>query len=198
MRVVEYGEILRVRWGVLQKIDIRVVSAINLDQLEELRLKRFRQDLYYRLNIVEIAIPPLRERPEDIPYLTAAFVKEFAQRFSKPIRGLSAGAERLLRNAPWPGNVRELRNAIERACLMTTGHLLSEEDVRAALGGSSRATADVPRATAPARSEAPPPLDRQQVEQVLQRTGGNKSAAAKALGVSRRALYRRLDEFGLR
>jgi two-component system response regulator HydG len=200
LRVVEYGEVQRVGATQSRRVDVRVITATNRDLLADVQLKRFRQDLYYRLNIVEIALPPLRERREDIPYLTAAFVKEFAKRFNKPISGMSAGAERLLQNAPWPGNIRELRNTVERACMLTVSQLLSDQDVRSAFGAVGRPAADVPQSMPPAGPKAPPhpELDRQQVQQALQRAGGNKSAAARALGVSRRALYRRLDEFGLR
>jgi two-component system response regulator HydG len=198
LRVVEYGEVQRVGATRSQRVDVRVITATNRDLLVDVQLKRFRQDLYYRLNIVEISLPPLRERREDVPYLTAAFVKEFAARFNKPIGGLSAGAERLLQNAPWPGNVRELRNTVERACMLSVSHILSEQDVRAALGTPGRPAAETPPAQVPAGRPPQPSPDRQQVEQALQRAGGNKSVAARALGVSRRALYRRLDEFGLR
>jgi two-component system response regulator HydG len=200
LRVVEYGEVQRVGGVKSQRVDVRVITATNRDLLVDVQMKRFRQDLYYRLNIVEIALPPLRERREDVPYLTAAFVKEFATRFNKPISGLSAGAERLLQNAPWPGNIRELRNTVERACMLSVSHILGEEDVRAALGTVGRPAAETPRAQVPSDrpTQPAPELDRHQVEQALQRAGGNKSVAARALGVSRRALYRRLDEFGLR
>jgi two-component system, NtrC family, response regulator HydG len=198
LRVVEYGEIQRVGATRPHRVDVRVITATNRDLLLDVQQKRFRQDLYYRLNVVEISLPPLRERREDVPYLTAAFVKEFAERFNKPISGLSAGAERLLLNAPWPGNIRELRNTVERACMLSVSHILSEQDLRAALGTAGRPAAEMPPAQVPTIRPAQPAPDRHQVEQALQRAGGNKSVAARALGVSRRALYRRLDEFGLR
>jgi transcriptional regulator with GAF, ATPase, and Fis domain len=198
LRVVEYGEVQRVGATRPQRVDVRVIAATNRDLLVDVQQKRFRQDLYYRLNIVEIFLPPLRERREDVPYLTAAFVKEFAERFNKAISGLSAGAERLLQNAPWPGNIRELRNTVERACMLSNSHILSEQDVRAALGNAGRPAAETPHAQVTISRPTPPAPDRDQVEQALQRAGGNKSVAARALGVSRRALYRRLDEFGLR
>ena len=142
---------------------------------------------------------PLRERREDIPYLTAAFVKEFAGRFQKPLGGVSQGAERLLHNAPWPGNIRELRNVLERACMLSDGRILSEREVLTALGGIRRPQAAVAADQARGGSSGPEPeLDRQQIERALQKAGGNRSAAARVLGISRRALYRRLDAFGLR
>jgi DNA-binding NtrC family response regulator len=200
LRVVEYGEVQRVGATRSHRVDVRVIAATNRDLLADVQLKRFRHDLYYRLNVVEIALPALRERREDVPYLTAAFVKEFSKRFSKPISGLSVGAERLLQSAPWPGNIRELRNTVERACMLAAGHVLTDQDLRSALGSAAgRLVSDMPLAAMlPDRPLAPSPaLDRHSVEQALQRSGGNKSATARALGVSRRSLYRRLGEFGL-
>jgi two-component system, NtrC family, response regulator HydG len=204
LRVVEYGEVQRVGASEPKRVDVTVIAATNRDLAEEIRQGRFRQDLYYRLNIVEIALPPLRDRHEDVPLLAAAFIREFAKRFNKPIGGMSPGAERLLATAPWPGNIRELRNTLERASILTDGPILNELELRGAvsrmapLGGAAPASADVP-----AESTAAPPvpieaLDRSAVERALDEAGGNKSAAARRLGVSRRAFYRRLDSFGLR
>ncbi|MBI3047540.1 MAG: hypothetical protein HYY76_04450 [Acidobacteria bacterium] len=148
--------------------------------------------------MVEIELPPLRERREDILYLTAAFIKEFARRFEKPVAGLSAGAERLLHNTPWPGNVRELRNVFERACMLSEGRLLSEREVLAALHGPSPASAGSPDEPDERAQDGVPELDRATIEQVLQQVGRNRAAAARLLGISRRVLYRRLDMFGLR
>ena len=161
--------------------------------------------MYYRLNIVEFKLPPLREHRDDIPYLTAAFVKEFANRFEKTLVGVSPGAERLLQNAPWPGNVRQLRNVLERGCMLSEGRILTDRDVLAALGGGVKSDAS-PAVAADASGTLPFPTvpvravehDRAQIEQALQQVGGNRSAAARLLGLSRRALYRRLDTFGLR
>ncbi len=201
LRTIEYGEVQRVGATEARRVDVRLIAATNRDLFEEVRLGRFRQDLYYRLNIVELVLPPLRARREDIPYLAAAFIKEFASRFGKALIGMSAGAERVLQNAPWPGNIRELRNTLERACMQSDGRVLTEREVLAALGGTGRppAAAEV-RATPVEVKQAAPvaELTRELVEQVLQRVGGNRSAAARELGVSRRALYRRLDAFGLR
>jgi DNA-binding NtrC family response regulator len=200
LRVVEYGEVQRVGSSDAKRVDVRVIAATNRDLMQEVGAGRFRKDLYYRLNVVEISLPPLRERREDIPYLSAAFVKEFSTRFRKDLNGISAGAERLLQNAHWPGNVRELRNTLERACMLAEGRILNEREVLDALGGVVRPGVAVPEtATAPAVNPDPEPvLDRSRVEQVLQKFGGNKSAAARELGVSRRAFYRRLESLGLR
>jgi two-component system response regulator HydG len=200
LRVIEYGEVQRVGSTESRKIDVRIVAATNRRLVEEVAAGRFRQDLYYRLNVVEIQLAPLRERREDIPYLTAAFVQEFASRFQKRLSGLSPGAERLLQNAPWSGNIRELRNVIERACILTEGRILSERELLAVLGGIAR-PAPAAAAATPADLESDeivPELDRGMVAEALQQVGGNRSAAARRLGISRRALYRRLDTFGLR
>src|SRR6185436_5142666 len=137
LRAVEYGDVQRVGATEPKRVDVRVIAATNRNLSDEVAAGRFRQDLYYRLNIVEIALPALRDRPEDIPYLSAAFVKEFSTRFGKALVGIGPGAERLLQNAPWPGNVRELRNTLERACMLSEGHILSEREVLAALGGGA-------------------------------------------------------------
>jgi DNA-binding NtrC family response regulator len=129
LRVLEEGEVQRVGSLEQRKVDVRLIAASNRDLLAEVSGGRFRNDLYYRLNIVEIRLPKLSERREDIPYLTAAFVRAFSQRFNKPLVGLTPGAERLLSDASWDGNVRQLRNVIERACILAEGDFVSEADL---------------------------------------------------------------------
>jgi DNA-binding NtrC family response regulator len=199
LRVIEYGEVQRVGAAEGRQVDVRIVAATNRQLRDEVAADRFRQDLYYRLNVVEIGLPPLRDRREDIPYLTAAFVKEFARRFEKPLVGLSPGAEHLLHKAPWPGNVRELRNVLERACMLSEGRLLTEREVLAALGGiPPAANTDTPTEADERVENVGRKLDRSTVVNALQQVGGNRSAAARLLGISRRALYRRLDQFDVR
>ena len=200
LRVVEYGEVQRVGATEPKRVDVRVIAATNRNLLDEVAAGRFRQDLFYRLNVVEITLPALQDRPEDIPYLSAAFVKEFSERFKKTLAGISPGAERVLQNAPWPGNVRELRNALERACMLSEGRILSEREVLSALGAGRTASATTTRrpvSATPVNQAPPPALDRDTIQQALQRVGGNKSAAARDLGVSRRSFYRRLETLGL-
>jgi DNA-binding NtrC family response regulator len=190
LRTIENGELQRVGSVDLRKVDVRVIAATNRRLDGEVAGGRFRSDLYYRLNVVEITVPPLRERSEDIPYLTAAFVRKFARDFSRPITGLTAAAEERLSRWAWPGNVRELRNVIERACLLCEGHLLTEADL-------SRSLKERPPADAVADDEpGGPPPDRDEVRAALDVTGGNKSLAARRLGISRRALYRLIDKYG--
>jgi DNA-binding NtrC family response regulator len=190
LRTLENGELQRVGSVELRKVDVRVIAATNRRLDAEISAGRFRSDLYYRLNVVEIAVPPLRERSEDIPYLTAAFVKKFSKDFSKQITGLTEAAEERLVQWPWPGNVRELRNVIERACLLCEGHLLTEGDL-------ARSLSERPAATAPIDDEpAGPPPTADEVRAALEGTAGNKSLAARRLRISRRALYRLLDKYG--
>ena len=199
LRVVEYGEVQRVGSTKPRKVDVHVVAATNRNLLDDVVAGRFRQDLYYRLNIVEIQLPPLRAHLEDVPYLSAAFVKEFAARFRKPLLGITPGAERVLQSSPWPGNVRELRNTLERACMLSESHLLSERELLSAIGSATRALAP----SAPPAAVDPPrpvsaPVTADSVREALERAGGNKSKAARALGLSRRALYRRLETLGIK
>ena len=206
LRVLEAGECQRV--GSLQprRVDVRVIAATNRDLGSEIRAGRFRNDLFYRLNIIPVALPPLRERREDIPYLTAAFLREFAHSFAKPLTGLTRGAERLLVSASWEGNVRELRNVLERAAILATGEFITERELTGGMGREP-AMAPPPAAAAAARTQAGYPdgepvplatLERDHIARALRVAGGNKAAAARTLGLSRRAFYRRLDSYGLR
>ncbi len=201
LRVLELGEVNRVGSVDPRRVDVHVIAATNRDLRLEVAAARFRSDLYYRLNVAEVRLPPLRDRPEDIPYLTAAFVRETAERLQKPLLGLTPGAERMLGSAPWDGNVRELRNVIERACIMADGDFITERE----LGMSMPALPRLPAAVAahPAPAAAAPESDllvnveRDHIQRALLRAGGNKKAAAKMLGLSRRALYRRLERLDL-
>lgn len=190
LRTLETGELQRVGSVELRKVDVRVIAATNRRLDTEIAAGRFRSDLFYRLNVVEIAVPPLRERPEDIPYLTAAFVKKFSRDFGKSITGLTEAAEERLAQWSWPGNVRELRNVIERACLLCEGHLLTEGDL-------ARSLSERPASAVVAADDYPPgpPPAPEVVRQALDSTGGNKSLAARRLGISRRALYRLIDKY---
>ena len=205
LRVLETGEVQRVGSLQAKRVDVRVVAATNRLLEEEAEAGRFRRDLYYRLNLVELTVPALRERREDIPYLTAAFVTEFAKRFGKPIERVSPAAERLLMTGAWLGNVRELRNVLERASMLAEGRVLTEKDVTAAMPSRSR-SAERPLPPPPPPQDGPAArslaedlddVERAHLARVLAEERGNKRAAAQRLGISRRTLYRRLERHGL-
>jgi two-component system response regulator HydG len=203
LRAIENGEVQRVGSLQTKKVDVTVIAATNRDLRAEVAAGRFRGDLFYRLNVVEVTLPPLRSRREDIPYLTAAFMRACAQRIGKPLTGLTSGAERVLLEARWEGNVRELKNVIERACMLADASVLSERELAGAFGPDVAAPAvrsmrpPEPRAALDESSGHLDDLERKHIVEVLQQLGGNRMAAAKVLGISRRALYRRLDRHGI-
>jgi len=133
LRAVELGEVHRVGSLERRKVDVRIVAATNRDLRWEVATGRFRGDLFYRLAVIEIRIIPLRERHEDIPYLSAAFLRACAARLNRTLNGFTPAAERVLQRAAWPGNIRELRNVIERACILSDGRILSEREITTAM-----------------------------------------------------------------
>ena len=202
LRAIEYGEVQRVGSLQARRVDVAVIAATNRNLRAEVAAGRFRGDLFYRLNVVEVVLPPLSERREDIPYLTAAFLRDAAQRMRKPLTGLTPGAERLLLNARWDGNVRELKNVVERACMLADGNLVSERELAGAFGPDAVPPYRPTESARPRRldDQVPPPLEtieREHILEVLRQVNGNRMAAAKVLGISRRALYRRLERHHL-
>ena len=206
LRAVEYGEVQRVGSLETRKADVFAVAATNRDLRSHSSDGRFRSDLYFRLSTIELHIPPLRDRREDIPFLTASFVREFATRLNRPIKGITAQAERLLQQASWPGNVRELRNVIERACILTDGRIVAEREMALALStvlvGADRpaekVVADDGRlGDGGVSGSLMSTAQREQIVRVLRQTRGNKAAAAKQLGMSRRSLYRWIERLGV-
>jgi DNA-binding NtrC family response regulator len=198
LRVLELGDVHRVGSLDPRRVNVHVIAATNRDLRAEVAAGRFRSDLYYRLNVVEVKLPALRERREDIPYLTAAFVRETSERLQKPLLGLTPGAERLLGAAPWDGNVRELRNVIERACILADADFITERELAV-----SMPVLQLPSNGAVSAEQASQDADllvtveREHIQRALLRANGNKKAAARMLGLSRRALYRRLERLDL-
>jgi DNA-binding NtrC family response regulator len=198
LRVLEMGEVTRVGALEGQRVDVHVIAATNRDLRAEVAAGRFRGDLFYRLNVVEVKLPPLRDRREDIPYLTAAFVRVIAERLQKPLQGLTPGAEALLIASPWDGNVRELQNVVERACILADGEFVTERELAVCLPPPAFVAAARPLSTAEKPStDLLVNVERDHIQRALVRTGGNKKAAAQMLGLSRRALYRRLERLDL-
>jgi DNA-binding NtrC family response regulator len=188
LRVLETGEFERVGSSRTRRADVRVLSATNADVAEEVAAGRFRKDLLFRLNTIEIRIPPLRERREDIPLLARHFLEVHLARYRRTLRGFESAAERALVEHPWPGNVRELDHAVERAVLMARGERVATADL-----GLSRTGEAASRLEDMSLEE----VERVLIEKALARHDGNVSRAASDLGLSRSALYRRLQHHGL-
>jgi DNA-binding NtrC family response regulator len=190
LRVLEQGEFERVGSSRTQRADLRVVSATNADLHEAARQGRFRTDLLFRLNTVELRVPALRERPEDIVPLARHFLERSAARFGRESISLSSGAERALTSYPWPGNVRELDHALERAVLLSTHSRLEAGELGLGSNGplAGEAVGSELRTLAAA--------EQAMIREALARHHGNILKAAEELGVSRAALYRRLQKFG--
>ncbi len=188
LRVLEEKEFTRVGGSELIKVDVRVVSATNKDMKQAIASGQFREDLYYRLNVVTIQLPPLRERKEDITLLAEHFLKKFAAENQKEITGFSPEATDFLLKYEWPGNVRELENAIERAIILTKNSYIG--------------VADLPQENLPLAHSAPLGKDLREVEKnhilnILTETDGNYSEAARILGISRVTLYNKIGAYGL-
>ncbi|MBK8240028.1 MAG: sigma-54-dependent Fis family transcriptional regulator [Deltaproteobacteria bacterium] len=189
LRVLQTGEFHPVGSSRVRKVDVRVMAATNADLRAEVRAGRFREDLLYRLNTVEIAVPPLRDRLEDIPVLAQHFIARMGTRYRKHVEGCSTGAERSLREHRWPGNVRELEHAVERAVLLAEGPRLEAVD----FGLYPAEVRDPAGFEGMTLDDAEALL----IRRALERHAGNVSHAAVALGLSRSALYRRLHRHGL-
>jgi DNA-binding NtrC family response regulator len=188
LRTIETGEFERVGSSQARRVDVRIFSATNADLNQECGSGRFRQDLLFRLNTVEIPLPPLRERREDIPLLAGHFVAKHAQRYRKAITGFDESAMKALLSYAWPGNVRQLDHAVERAVLMAQSSLLKPADLALPSGRDG-----APRLEDMSLEEVEALL----IRKALARFNGNISQAAEALGLSRSALYRRLQKHGL-
>jgi DNA-binding NtrC family response regulator len=188
LRALETGELERVGSSTTRRVNVRIVSATNADIQAEVSAGRFREDLLFRLNTIEIHLPPLRERKEDIALLAHHFLRQSAQRYRKRLEGFEPVALQLLLDHPWPGNVRELDHAIERGVLMAEGPQVRASDL------GLRAARETPLRLDEMSIED---VERVLIQKALARFGGNVSHASKALGLSRSALYRRLQKYSL-
>src|SRR5438128_1192427 len=188
LRVLETGDFERVGSSRTRQTNVRIVSATNSNLAEEVAAGRFRQDLLFRLNTIEIQLPPLRERREDIPALATHFLKQHAQRYRKQLTGFEPAALQALLDHPWPGNIRELDHAVERGVLMAQGGAIRVGEL------GLRIDRD---ATSRIEDMSLEDVEGFLIKKAMARFGGNVSQAAKALGLSRSALYRRLQRYGL-
>ena len=197
LRALQQGEVQRVGSDTQLMVDVRVLAATNRDLRLEVAQKRFREDLFFRLNVISVDVPPLRERAEDVPLLAAHFLEEFASRNRKAVRGFSAQALDTMLRYSWPGNVRELENAVERAVILCHGDLITGRELPSML--FSEAQVEERPADLDA-SLAGLPLDeveRRAIEETLRLAGDNKSEAARRLGTTRATLHNKLRKYGL-
>ena len=186
LRVIQNRSVIRVGGSEARPVNIRLICATNMDLEALVREGRFREDLYYRINTVHIALPPLRERPEDIVPLAERFISEFARKYHRQLTGLDSGAAEVLKAQRWSGNIRELQNVIEKAVILSEARTLTANDIQIDAAGHTRLD-----------RESLAEDEERMVRQAMDRTGGNISAAAKMLGVSRPTLYAKLKKFGL-
>jgi DNA-binding NtrC family response regulator len=188
LRVLQTSDVERVGSSKSRHVDVRVISATNANLQLEVAEGRFREDLLFRLNTIEIHLPPLRDRRDDIPALAMHFLRRHATRYRKPLSGFDAGAMQMMLAHPWPGNIRELDHAVERAVLLAQGEQLRAVDL------GLRATSSA----APRLEDLPlEDVEKMLIQKSLARYEGNVSRAAQALGLSRSALYRRIASYGL-
>jgi two-component system, NtrC family, response regulator AtoC len=204
LRTLQDGEVKPVGGSEPIRVDVRLVCATNKDLDEEVKTGRFREDLYFRINVVTVHLPPLRDRREDVPILVAHFLAKLARRERRAAAALSPEALKLLNGYSWPGNVRELENAIERAVAVAKGNVVIPSDLPPEVGGGAGTAAAIAAsgggglgdggiiADRPSLGE----LERRYIQLVLQESGGNKKKAAEKLGIDRRTLYRALEREG--
>ncbi len=192
LRVLQDKQFERVGGEETIETDVRIIAATNRDLMADISTGKFREDLYYRLNVINIHIPPLKERNEDIPLLVAAFLKEFSRENSKNIEGIETKARLALYNYSWPGNVRELRNCIESAVVMSKDTILSLEDLPPHIGQTSGGQS---LRLSPGISLAEG--EKEIIRSALNMNKGNKSKTAEILGIGRKTLHRKIQEYSL-
>jgi len=189
LRVVEAQEFERLGGKETVKVSVRIISATNQDLERKIKEKSFREDLYYRLNVVSILIPPLRERKEDILPLVEHFIQKYNQKTGKKIQGITTDAKDILLSYPWPGNIRELENVIERAIVLSRGEAIDKPDL---------AYLSVQKAEQFPSDFSLKELEKSQILKVLEKTGGNLTQAAELLGIHRNTLRLKMKEYGIK
>lgn len=196
LRAIEQKEVTRVGGGQVIRVDVRILAATNRDLMQKVEEQTFREDLFYRLNVFNITVPPLRDRREDIPKLAERFLSDVSRENAMRRKRLSPEALRLLLSYRWPGNIRELRNAMETSSLVSAGDTIGEDDL----------PPEISKALLPPSSSGPIPLpgpktlqeiEREAIRSAIAETGGNKTKAAKLLGIGLRTLHRKVKEYGI-
>ncbi len=187
LRAIQSRSVVRVGGSQAVPVDIRLICATNMDLEALVREGRFREDLYYRINTVHIALPPLRERKEDIVPLSERFIAQFAQKYHRPVQELDESARQVLESSRWSGNIRELQNCIEKAVILSEGTALTAKDIQP----------DARPASGIGLQDIDDEGEERTVREAVRRSGGNISAAARMLGVSRPTLYAKMKKYGL-
>jgi len=196
LRVLQEREITRVGGEEVIKVDVRIIAATNKDLLQEIEAARFREDLYYRLNVVTLNMPPLRKRREDIPLLAQHFLEMFSEKNRKQIKGFTPQAMDRLLKYDWPGNVRELMNGVERAVVLSRSEYLDEEDLPMILKDASL-SGEILAKDVRLENMSLDEVEKATVLKTLELAGGNKSEAARRLGITRRTLHKKLKMYGV-
>ncbi len=187
LRFLDSGEFRRVGSNKTLRVDVRLIAATNKELIELVRKGGFREDLYYRLNVINITIPPLRERTDDIPGLAANFLMKYSRKMSKQIEGFTPGAMETLTRYPWPGNVRELENVVERAVILCDAEKIDNEDLSISVQPHRELSAN------PSLEE----IEKDYILRVLKEANGNQSKASQTLGIDRKTLYLKLKKYGI-
>jgi DNA-binding NtrC family response regulator len=192
LRAIQEKEIRRIGATKPVSVDVRIIAATNLHLADEVKAKRFREDLYYRLNVIEVKLPPLRDRREDIPLLVDGFLKKCGTARGKEVKGVTEAALAMLMDYMWPGNVRELENVVERAVTLSRGEKITPDDLPPGVQGARgdrRVLEEAAEKTLPLHE-----IEKEYIKKILEKTGGNKYQAAQVLGIDRKTLYRKLAE----
>ena len=195
LRVLQNGEIQRVGSDKVKIVDVRIIAATNRNLQKEVEAGRFREDLFYRLNVIALEVPALRERKDDIPLLAQKFVENFARANRKSIKGFSPQAMDMLMRYDWPGNVRELENAMERAVILAVGEYVTERSLPLAIQQMTGNTAAVPSGILANKSLDD--IEKEAISATLAETADNKSEAARRLGITRATLHSKLKKYNL-
>ncbi|MFN7132164.1 MAG: sigma-54 interaction domain-containing protein, partial [Myxococcales bacterium] len=208
LRALQESEFERVGGIKTIKVDVRLIAATNRDLRKEIAEGRFREDLYYRLNVVPVTLPPLRDRRGDVPELVRHFLEKYNRKLNKKVQGLEPEALEIMQEYEWPGNIRELENMMERMILFADGPVILARDlpqplkeadtVKVPLAGFSAAAQGVDASMKDIVRQAAAELERDLIGRALEETGGNVTQAAKKLKISRKSLQNKMKEFGLR
>ena len=196
LRFLETREIMRVGGGTTFKLDVRLIAATNCDLAQAVEEGKFRKDLYYRLKVVTLKMPPLSERVEDIPLLVSAFIKTFSEEHRKNVHGVSSEAMAIFSRYTWPGNVRELRNLIENLVVFSKGEQITLMDLPPELRDSQRGFA-TRESSAPFQELSMAAVEKQAILRALEKTGGNRLKASQILGIGLRTLQKKLKDYGM-